>query len=65
MVGAGQKALSFEQIINMDYLADNIVGSIPSYDELTPMGKATVDAVGIEPAKDTADEGSRNRVLKS
>ncbi len=51
MVGAGQKNLTLEQIINMDYLVDNVIGSIPTYEELTPMGKATVDAVGIRQAK--------------
>lgn len=40
--------LTSEQIINMDYLVDNVVGSIPVYDELNPIGKATVDLVGIE-----------------
>ena len=56
MVGAGKKALTLEEIISMDYLADNIIGSIPTYDELTPMGKATVDAVGVAPAKDSKTE---------
>lgn len=42
--------LSPEQIINMDWLVENVEGSIPVYDELTEMGKATVDMVGVEPA---------------
>ena len=40
-------ALSPEQIINMDYLAENIIGEIPVYDQLTELGKATVDTVGV------------------
>ena len=32
----------------MDWLAENIVGSIPEYDELSETGKATVDLVGVE-----------------
>lgn len=43
--------LSLEQIINMDWLADNVVGDIPEYQALTPEGKATVDMVGIEKVK--------------
>ena len=42
--------LSPEQIISMDWLVENVVGSIPVYDELTDLGKATVDMVGVEPA---------------
>lgn len=57
IIGAEQKFLSLEQIINMDYLVDNVIGSIPTYDELTPMGRATVDAVGIERAKSTEKSG--------
>ncbi len=51
IVGARQRELSLEQIIRMDYLVDNVVGSIPSYDELTPIGKATVEMMGIPQAK--------------
>jgi basic membrane lipoprotein Med (substrate-binding protein (PBP1-ABC) superfamily) len=41
--------LSLEQIINMDWLAENVVGSIPEYEELSDEGKATVDMAGIKP----------------
>ena len=41
----------------MDYLVDNVVGSIPAYDELTPLGQATVDAAGIEPSTKYAGGG--------
>lgn len=40
--------LTPEQIIGMDWLAENIVGSIPDYDQLNETGKATVDMVGVE-----------------
>ena len=52
----GQQALSLEQISAMDYLVENVVGSIPSYDELGPLGKATVDFAGVEPATASAEE---------
>ena len=42
--------LTPEQIMGMDWLAENIVGSIPDYDELSETGKATVDMVGVEAA---------------
>lgn len=42
--------LSPEEIIGMDWLAENVVGSIPEYAELSAMGKATVDMVGIDRA---------------
>ena len=46
--------LSPEQIVGMDWLAQNVEGSIPAYDELNETGKATVDMVGVERAvKDT------------
>lgn len=53
-IGEGEKNLSLEQIINMDYLVENVVGDIPLYDELTPMGKATVDTAGVEKSQSTA-----------
>ena len=43
-------SLTPEQIINMDYLMENVVGRIPAYDELSELGKATVDMVGIRKA---------------
>ena len=53
IIGEGEKNLSLEQIISMDYLVENVIGSIPQYDELTPMGKATVDTAGVEKAQNT------------
>ena len=36
------------QIISMDYLLENVVGRIPQYSELSEVGKATVEQVGVE-----------------
>ncbi len=55
VIGANQKELSLEQIINMDYLVDNVEGSIPQYNELTDMGKSTVETVGVHQAKQEAE----------
>ena len=56
IIGEDVKALNLEQIISMDYLVDNVEGTIPRYEELTPMGKATVDTAGIEKSQDNASE---------
>ena len=51
IIGSRQRELTLEQIIRMDYLVDNVVGSIPSYDELTPIGRETVKMMGVPQAK--------------
>ncbi|MBQ3265153.1 MAG: BMP family ABC transporter substrate-binding protein [Ruminococcus sp.] len=51
VIGEDQKSLTLDQIINMDYLVDNVIGEIPKYDDLSPMGKATVDTAGVEKAQ--------------
>jgi basic membrane lipoprotein Med (substrate-binding protein (PBP1-ABC) superfamily) len=38
-----------EQIISMNWLVENVVGTIPVYEQLNDMGKATVGIVGVEP----------------
>ena len=53
-IGDGQSVLSQEQIISMDYLVDNVIGEIPAYDELSWIGKGTVDSAGVLPARKTA-----------
>lgn len=45
-----EQSLTAEQIISMDWLVENIVGSIPSYEQLDATGKATADVVGVEPS---------------
>ncbi len=51
IIGYHQRELSLNQIINMDYLVDNVIGSIPAYDEMTPVGQTTVDMVGVHQSK--------------
>jgi basic membrane lipoprotein Med (substrate-binding protein (PBP1-ABC) superfamily) len=50
-IGESEKSLSLDQIINMDYLVENVIGSIPRYEELNDMGKATVETAGIDKSK--------------
>ncbi|MBQ7144203.1 MAG: BMP family ABC transporter substrate-binding protein [Oscillospiraceae bacterium] len=52
-----QGTLSVEQIIGMDWLNENVVGAIPAYDELSEIGKATVDMVGVEKVRETKKAG--------
>ena len=40
----------------MDYLVENVIGDIPLYKDMTPMGKATADTAGVEKAKGTVKE---------
>ena len=54
-IGEGQQTLSLEQITAMDYLVENVTGSIPVYEELSPLGQATVDTAGVEPATPTQE----------
>ena len=49
------EALAPEDIISMDYLLDNVRGTIPKYNELSDLGKATVDRVGVRPAMKNAE----------
>ena len=42
--------LTPEQIIRMDYLVENVEGEIPRYEELSEVGKATVDLMGVHKA---------------
>ncbi len=41
--------LSVERIVNMDWLNDNVVGRLPTYEQLDDTGKATVGVAGVIP----------------
>lgn len=62
VIGEDQKSLTLDQIINMDYLVDNVIGDIPKYDELSPMGKATVDSAGIEKSQNDIVKEAQKKV---
>lgn len=56
IIGEGEPSLTLKEIVTMDYLVENVIGDIPQYEELSPMGKATVEtAAGIENAQSTSD----------
>ena len=44
---SGSPRLSNEEIINMNWLNDNVIGSIPGFDELTEKAQQTVRANGM------------------
>ena len=49
-------ALTLEQVMNMAWLNENIVGALPAYEELDETGKGTVGIVGVDPvAKGTVE----------
>ena len=50
-VGEPGRPFDLEEIISMDYLVENVAGRIPVYEELDSTGKATVESVGVEPAR--------------
>ena len=61
VIGEGQKSLTLDQIINMDYLASNVIGEIPKYNDLNDMGKATVTTAGIEKAQNDPEQEAEKK----
>jgi hypothetical protein len=47
---ADSERLSYQDIITMDYLNDNIIGSIPKVSEIADKARETVQAVGVRSA---------------
>ena len=43
----GNRWLSPEEVLHMDYLLDNVDGSIPAFDELLPMARSIVRLQGV------------------
>ena len=50
--------ISMEEIISMDWLEPNVVGTIPSYDQLSETARQLVDAIGVKQARKDAQEPS-------
>jgi len=44
----GEQLLSAEEVMNMNWLLDNIEGSIPSFDELLPVSQQLVRLLGLQ-----------------
>ena len=43
----GSRTLTPQQLLHMDWLCDNVIGQIPSYNELLPVSRAMVRELGI------------------
>ena len=43
----GQQWFSKEELMNMDWLCENVVGEIPRYDQLLPKSQALVRVLGL------------------
>ena len=44
---AGDRSLTTEELLHMDWLCDNVIGSIPQFDEILPFARDTVRELGI------------------
>ena len=57
------EGLNFEQIITMDWLAENVEGGIPLYGELSDEAKSTVESAGapVQVLEDTNENFSNRR----
>ena len=43
----GSQTLSAQEVLHMDWLCDNVIGSIPTFDQILPMSQAMVRELGI------------------
>ncbi|MBR0281093.1 MAG: BMP family ABC transporter substrate-binding protein [Oscillibacter sp.] len=53
---ADGERLSVERIINMDWLNENVLGSLPTFQQLDDTGKATVGVVGVKASSEFPEE---------
>ena len=47
VINEGARTLSADEILHMDWLCDNVVGSIPAYEDILPISQPTVKMLGI------------------
>ena len=43
----GTESFTSEQILRMDWLCDNVIGSIPTYEEIIPTSRNMVQELGV------------------
>lgn len=43
----GSRGFTAEELLHMDWLCDNVIGSIPTYDQLQPYAQSIVQTLGI------------------
>ena len=57
----GSRSFTPEQLLHMDWLCDNIIGSIPGFEEILPMSQAMVRELGIYRDSIPAEKEVRSR----
>ena len=50
----GSKGFSPVELLKMDWLCENVVGSFPKYEEILPVSRPMVDLLGLYPSTDEA-----------
>ena len=45
---AGDRSLTVEEVMNMDWLLDNVEGAIPEFDEILPVSQQLVRLLGLK-----------------
>ena len=48
----GSKSFSPVELLKMDWLCENVVGSFPKYDQILPLSRPMVDLLGLYPSTD-------------
>ena len=51
----GTEVFSPADLMHMDWLCENVVGSFPTYDEILPIAQPMVDILGISQSSNKAD----------
>ena len=54
MRNEGDKVFTPSELMHMDWLCENVVGSFPKYEELLPIARPMVDILGISISKNEA-----------
>ena len=57
----GSRTFTPEQLLKMDWLCDNVIGSIPEYEEILPVSRAMVRELGIYRDRIDTDKEVRSR----
>ena len=50
----GNKVFTPTELMHMDWLCENVIGSFPKYEEILPISRPMVDLLGISSSKDEA-----------
>ena len=58
---APEKAMAPEDIMNMDYLVENVIGSIPSLAEVIDEAKKVISLKGIDETKDKTKKNEKDK----